>query len=156
MQRRRRKKRKGRKSSISKKDDDTKAGVSGKDSNVDVLTTPVTVGGSSKALLSEPKSSVTAKQDYEPTRTECKGDKIAKTLRSRDSLAEKENQAFVSDDRKENDNDSTADMEETLMSFIDTRDVDGIEAFLASIKGVPGRAALRKNAKKAYCTLSSK
>ena len=32
---------------------------------------------------------------------------------------------------------------------MDTRDVDGIEAFLASIQGVPGHVALRFNAKKA-------
>jgi hypothetical protein len=47
------------------------------------------------------------------------------------------------------DEDSEHEMERTLVSFIDSSDVDGIEAFLASIKGVPGRALLRKNAKKA-------
>jgi hypothetical protein len=49
----------------------------------------------------------------------------------------------------DDDEDSVHEMERTLISFIDSSDMDGIEAFLASIKGVPGRALLRKNAKKA-------
>lgn len=53
------------------------------------------------------------------------------------------------DKSSNDDEDSEHEMERTLVSFIDTSDVDGIEAFLASIKGVPGRALLRKNAKKA-------
>jgi hypothetical protein len=45
--------------------------------------------------------------------------------------------------------DDTAELEDTLLMFINLGDVPAIEAFLASLKGVPGRAALRKNAKKA-------
>lgn len=40
-------------------------------------------------------------------------------------------------------------LEEELAELIDNSDADGLEQYLTSIKGVPGRAMLRKNAKKA-------
>ena len=41
------------------------------------------------------------------------------------------------------------EMEQILEALVVAEDVDGIESFLHSLKGVPGKAALRKNAKKA-------
>jgi hypothetical protein len=41
------------------------------------------------------------------------------------------------------------DIEGRLARFITANDVDAIESILAELKGIPGRAALRKNAKKA-------
>eukprot|EP00557_Chaetoceros_sp_GSL56_P000071 CAMPEP_0176496752 /NCGR_PEP_ID=MMETSP0200_2-20121128/11359_1 /TAXON_ID=947934 /ORGANISM="Chaetoceros sp., Strain GSL56" /LENGTH=1468 /DNA_ID=CAMNT_0017894721 /DNA_START=294 /DNA_END=4697 /DNA_ORIENTATION=- len=41
------------------------------------------------------------------------------------------------------------DIEGRLAQFITANDVDAIESILAELKGIPGRAALRKNAKKA-------
>lgn len=41
------------------------------------------------------------------------------------------------------------DIEGRLAKFITANDVDAIESILAELKGIPGRAALRKNAKKA-------
>jgi len=41
------------------------------------------------------------------------------------------------------------DIEDELAKLVELSDADGIERLLGSIRGVPGRAALRKNAKKA-------
>eukprot|EP00980_Cylindrotheca_fusiformis_P028954 scaffold22680_cov107-Cylindrotheca_fusiformis.AAC.23 len=41
------------------------------------------------------------------------------------------------------------DIETRLVQVVDSEDIEGIEALLFELKGVPGRAALRKNAKKA-------
>jgi len=40
-------------------------------------------------------------------------------------------------------------LEKEFVSLVETEDEEGLESLLASIKGVPGRAVLRKNAKKA-------
>mmetsp|Transcript_1086 Transcript_1086/g.1992 ORF Transcript_1086/g.1992 Transcript_1086/m.1992 type:complete len:1016 (-) Transcript_1086:16-3063(-) len=46
------------------------------------------------------------------------------------------------------------EMEEILEALIAAEDISGIESFLHSLKGVPGKAALRKNAKKAIRRLN--
>jgi len=46
------------------------------------------------------------------------------------------------------------EMETVLEALIDSVDIEGIESFLQSLKGVPGKAALRKNAKKAIRRLT--
>ena len=46
------------------------------------------------------------------------------------------------------------EMEQILEALITAEDIDGIESFLHSLKGVPGKAALRKNAKKAIRRLN--
>jgi KH domain len=40
-------------------------------------------------------------------------------------------------------------LEKDLCNLVATEDIDGLESLMESIKGIPGRAALRKNAKKA-------
>jgi len=78
---------------------------------------------------------------------------------------EEDDMFFGTDDRKKPPNskmnegdamdiDATKDedddpLEEELNELIDDEDVEGIEELLSSVKGVPGRASLRKNAKKA-------
>ncbi|GKY91988.1 hypothetical protein MPSEU_000170400 [Mayamaea pseudoterrestris] len=46
-------------------------------------------------------------------------------------------------------------MEQLLCELVTESNIDGIEAFLASLKGVPGKAVLRKNTKKALKKLRS-
>jgi KH domain len=53
-------------------------------------------------------------------------------------------------DYQTNDNEQSTDyLENELLNLIAKEDIDGLESLLESIKGIPGRAGIRKNAKKA-------
>lgn len=104
----------------------------------------VTQGVAADALEEEQQEGDTVKFDYG------EDNKSLPPIQGSNSTYMKKNEPIAPRDNTNDDDDnSTLEMEQTLMTFIDSSDIDGIEAFLASIKGVPGRAILRKNAKKA-------
>ncbi len=57
--------------------------------------------------------------------------------------------ALGTSDSHVSNNNTTDPIERELIELVENGDIDGIEDILTRIKGVPGRAALRKNAKKA-------
>jgi hypothetical protein len=84
-----------------------------------------------------------------------KTEKISKqTDDSNDIDSEDEDIARFTDVKNNNKNNNNKggdkeDIEKHLADMVSANDLDGIEKLLTELKGVPGRAALRKNAKKA-------
>ena len=75
----------------------------------------------------------------EPIHEESDDDDILRLARKTTATKASQSQEEVPDD----------DVESRLANLIAANNSDGIDAILAELKGVPGRAALRKNAKKA-------
>jgi len=98
----------------------------------------VTKGG--KASASTPIDSGQSKTST-PATSNQPTPKGSPVLRSRDQKSKTASSGPFKDD--------DADDLSLLTEFVQTRDVAAIEALMESLKGVPGKAAIRKNAKKA-------
>jgi len=112
----------------------------------------------SQEKLHEPKSNNDAKHPNKPA--ECSTGASTSLLEHLEPVGNfpkdqaKDHDMIQGSSRKQlnlerEDDDSIEELENTLLMFTNSSDVPAIEAFLASLKGVPGRAPLRKNAKKA-------
>ena len=98
---------------------------------------PVKKSSGGKPLSSTPVDSA----GHSKTSTPATSNQSSPVLKSKEQASKSTASGPVKDD--------DADDLSLLTEFVQTRDVAAIEALMESLKGVPGKAAIRKNAKKA-------
>ena len=102
---------------------------------------PVKKSAGGKPLSSTPVDSAGHSKTSTPATSNQPTPKASPVLKSKEQASKSTASGPVKDD--------DADDLSLLTEFVQTRDVAAIEALMESLKGVPGKAAIRKNAKKA-------